>query len=130
MKTIADLDGVEFLRRCCKIKNKAAELVSKAGLAEIRKRIPTITADMTDAAKKELYREQAYKNINAMLDELLDTHAEETYELLMLLCVAEDGEEEPSGIELLGVAVEILSSKKVLDFLLSFAKLAQTTTSA
>lgn len=129
MKTIASLSGVDFLRRCNQIRHKAADLINRTGILEIRKHMPTIDDNANSDERKEAYRKQSLKNISDMLDALLDTHPEETYELLKLLCVFDDGEGEPNGIDILSVAFEIISSKKVLDFLSLMGRLGQPTIS-
>ena len=57
-----------------------------------------------------------------MLDNLLETHPEETYECIMALCVRDEGEPEPDGIELVMAAFSLISDKRVLDFLLQLGK--------
>ena len=126
MKTIAALNGVDFLRRCNDIRHKAAELVDATHLLDIRKNMPEMTGSETPEEIKAKQHAQAKKNIDEMLDMLLDKHPEETYALLKLLCVPDEGEGEPDGFDLLSAAFEILGSQKVLDFLLSMARLGQT----
>lgn len=126
MKTIAALNGVDFLRRCNDIRHKAAELVDATHLLDIRKNMPEMTGTETPEEIKAKQHAQAKKNIDEMLDMLLDKHPEETYALLKLLCVPDEGEGEPDGFDLLSAAFEILGSQKVLDFLLSMARLGQT----
>ena len=65
---------------------------------------------------------QVKKNISDMLDNLLETHPEETYKCIMALCVRDEGEPEPDGIELMMAALSLISDKRVLDFLLQLGK--------
>ena len=53
---------------------------------------------------------------------LLEKHPEETYECIMALCVRDEGEPEPDGIELLMAAFNLVSDQRVLDFLLQLGK--------
>ena len=98
-------------------------------LLDIRKNMPEMTGSETPEEIKAKQHAQAKKNIDEMLDMLLDKHPEETYALLKLLCVPDEGEGEPDGFDLLSAAFEILGSQKVLDFLLSMARLGQTSIS-
>ena len=125
MKTIANMQGAEFLRQCNKIRHAAADLMQDTQILEIRKRMPTFTGKENPELRKVMIEKQSKQNISDMLDELLDTHAEETYNVLKLMCVTEEGEE-PTGLDMAMAGLEIVTSPKVMDFLSSLARLAQS----
>ena len=125
MKTIATLTGVEFLKQCNKIRHRAAELLHTTAVLDIRKNLPAFTGEETTEERKTMLDKQGKENINAMLDRLLDEYPEETYELLKLLCVPEDGEN-ITGLDLVITGMEVITTPKVLNFLLSLTKLANT----
>lgn len=127
MKTIANMQGAEFLRQCNKIRHAAADLMQDTQILEIRKRMPAFTGKENPELRKVMIEKQSKKNISDMLDALLDTHAEETYNVLKLMCVTEEGEE-PTGLDMAMAGLEIVTSPKVMDFLSSLARLAQTDT--
>ena len=127
MKTIANMQGAEFLRQCNKIRHAAADLMQDTQVLEIRKRMPAFTGKENPELRKVMIGKQSKKNISDMLDALLDTHAEETYNVLKLMCVLEPGEE-PTGLDMAMAGLEIVTSPKVMDFLSSLARLAQTDT--
>lgn len=122
MKTIANLNGVEFLRAINKARHAVEKLLSVTGVLKIRKNVPNFTGNETPEEKAEMEREQVKKNLNDMLDSLLETHPEETYECIMALCVREEGEPEPDGIEILMAAFSLIGDKRVLDFLSQLGK--------
>ena len=122
MKTIANLNGVEFLRAINRARHAVEKLLSVTGVLKIRKNIPKFTGNETPEEKIKMERAQVKKNLNDMLDSLLETHPEETYECIMALCVREEGEPEPDGIELIMAAFSLIGDKRVLDFLSQLGK--------
>ena len=122
MRTIANLTGPEFLRAINRTRHAVEKLMAETGVLKIRKHMPQFTGNETPEERKELERAQAKKNISDMLDSLLETHPEATYECLMALCVRDEGEPEPDGIELMMAAFSLISDKRVLDFLLQLGK--------
>ena len=122
MKTIANLNGVEFLRAINRTRHAVGELMSVTGVLEIWKKRPEFTGNETAEEKHSMERSQIKKNLDSMLDNLLEKHPEETYKCIMALCVLEDGEPEPDGIELAMAAFSLVSDKRVLDFLLQLGR--------
>jgi hypothetical protein len=122
MRTIANLNGPEFLRAINRTRHAVEKLLSVTGVLKIRKNIPKFTGNETPEERRELERAQVKQNLNDMLDNLLETHPEETYECIMALCVRDEGEPEPDGIELVMAAFSLISDKRVLDFLLQLGK--------
>ena len=122
MKTIANLTGVEFLRAINRSRHAVGKLLAVTGVMKIRKNVPNFTGNETAEEKAEMERAQVKKNLNDMLDSLLETHPEETYECILALCVREEGEPEPDGIELIMAAFSLIGDKRVLDFLVQLGK--------
>ena len=122
MKTIANLNGVEFLRAINRTRHAVEKLLSVTGVLKIRKNVPNFTGNETPEEKAEMERAQVKKNLNDMLDSLLETHPEKTYECILALCVLDEGEPEPDGIELLMAAFSLIGDKRVLDFLSQLGK--------
>ena len=122
MRTIANLTGPEFLRAINRTRHAVEKLMNETGVLKIRKNAPQFTGKETPEEKQELERAQAKKNLNDMLDSLLETNPEATYECIMALCVLDEGESEPDGIELVMAAFSLISDKRVLDFLLQLGK--------
>lgn len=122
MKTIANLTGAEFLRAINRTRHAVEKLLKVTGVMKIRKNVPTFTGNETAEERAEMERAQVKKNLNDMLDALLETHPEETYECILALCVREEGEPEPDGIELIMAAFSLIGDKRVLDFLVQLGK--------
>ncbi len=122
MKTIANLTGAEFLRAINRTRHAVEKLLAVTGVMKIRKNVPHFTGNETAEEKAEMERAQIKKNLNDMLDSLLETHPEETYECILALCVREEGEPEPDGIELIMAAFSLIGDKRVLDFLIQLGK--------
>ena len=122
MKTIANLSGVEFLRAINRTRHAVEKLMKTTDVLAIWKKNPTFKGDETNEEMHEIQRNQIKSNLNDILDSLLEKHPEETYECIMALCVRDEGEPEPDGIELIMAAFNLLSDKRVLDFLLQLGK--------
>ena len=122
MRTIANLNGVEFLRAINRTRHAVEKLMKVTDVLNIWKKNPTFTGKETPEEMHEIQREQIKKNLNDILDTLLEKHPEETFECIMALCVRDEGEPEPDGIELVMAAFNLISDKRVLDFLLQLGK--------
>lgn len=122
MRTIASLNGAEFLRAINRTRYAVEKLLNVTGVMKIRKNIPAFTGNETAEERAEMERAQVKKNLNDMLDALLETYPEETYECIMALCVLDEGEPEPDGIELIMAAFSLIGDKRVLDFLSALGK--------
>ena len=122
MRTIANLNGVEFLRAINRTRHAVEKLMKVTDVLNIWKKNPVFKGDETTEQRHEMARDQVKKNLNDILDSLLEKHPEETYECIMALCVRDEGEPEPDGIELVMAAFNLISDKRVLDFLLQLGK--------
>ena len=122
MRTIANLSGVEFLRAINRTRHAVEKLMKVTDVLNIWKKNPAFTGEETPEERHEMAREQVKKNLNDVLDTLLEKHPEETYECIMALCVRDEGEPEPDGIELVMAAFSLIADKRVLDFLLQLGK--------
>ena len=122
MRTIANLNGVEFLRAINRTRHAVEKLMKVTDVLTIWKKNPTFTGKETAEEKHEIQRNQLKQNLNNMLDVLLDKHAEVTYECIMAMCVRDEGEPEPDGIELVMAAFNLIADKRILDFLLQLGK--------
>ena len=122
MKTIANLNGVEFLRAINRTRHAVEKLMKVTDVLGIWKKMPTFTGEETEEEKHKMARAQIKKNLNDILDALLENHPEETFECIMALCVRDEGEPEPDGIELVMAAFNLISDQRVMDFLLQLGK--------
>ena len=123
MKTIASLDGIEFLRAINRTRHAVEKLMTVTDVLSIWKKNPEFKGNETREERHEMARNQIKKNLNDILDTLLEKHPEETYACIMAMCVRDEGEPEPDGIELVMAAFNLISDKRVMDFLLQLGKL-------
>lgn len=122
MKTITELTGGDFLRHCNKIRHQVSDIIKETGVLEIRKRQPEFTGKETEKEKAEMINQQAKKNIDAMIDCLLDEHAEKTIELLNLLVIREkDDPKEIPDFDLIAIGLDLIGNQKVMNFFISAA---------
>lgn len=129
MKTLANCTPVEFLRQTNKIRHAAADLMQSSGVIEIRKHMPQFTGNESPAEHKELMNAQAKKNMDEILDALLETNAEKTAALFAMMCFMEPDEiENITAMDFIAPAMELLNNQAVIDFLQSLARLAQMNT--
>ena len=128
MKTIANLNGVEFLRAINRTRHAAEKLMKVTDVLTIWKKNPAFEGDETPEQRHEMAREQIKKNLNDSLDTLLEKHPEETFECIMALCVRDEGEPEPDGIELVMAAFDLIADERVLTFLFKLGKSGLITT--
>ena len=122
MRTIANLNGVEFLRAINRTRHAVEKLVKVTDVLNIWKKNPTFNGDETEEEKIKIQKNQIKKNLNDILDSLLENHPEETYECIMAMCVRDEGEPEPDGVELVMAAFSLIADKRVMDFLLQLGK--------
>ncbi len=129
MKTLANCNPVEFLKQTNKIRHAVSHLLQDSGVMEIRKHLPKLTGEESPQEKKEKEREQSRKNMNDILDALMEKDAEKTASVLGLMCFMNEKDmEKAKGVDFLVPAMELLTSKPVLDFLSLYTKWDQTNT--
>ena len=122
MRTIANLNGIEFLRAVNRTRHAVEKLMTVTDVLTIWRKNPTFTGKETPEEKMAMQKNQIKQNLNDMLDALLEEHPEETYACIMAMCVSDEGEPEPDGIEMVMAAFNLISDKRVLDFLFSLGK--------
>lgn len=120
IKTIANCSLADFLRQTNKIRKEISVFLKETKILDIRKMMPDVSDCKTDDEKRIRFQEQSKENISKMLDSMLEENTEATVRILGLLCFKEGDEvEELNPADVIGVVLEILSSKRVLDFFTS-----------
>lgn len=123
MKTLANCSLAEFLRQTNKIRKEVSVFLDQTKILDIRKVLPDLKECKTEEEKREKIQKQSKENISNMLDAMLEENADATVRLLGLLCFKEGEElEELNPVDVIGVVLEILSSKRVLDFFTSLMR--------
>lgn len=136
MKNLANCTPREFLAQTFKIKKSVKEWLDVNDIMTIRKRKPELvnTKGLSDDEYEKALQEnklriqaQSRKNVNDILDKMLDKNAEKTLELLALCCFVEpedvDNHTMSEYLECLG---ELISDRGVISFFTSLAQLEQT----
>lgn len=127
MKNLANCTPREFLAQTVKIKKAASAWLTATDIANIRKRSPDITDDMSNEDRKAAWKEQADSNLSLMFDELAEKHPEETLTLMALMCFVEPEhvDDHPMS-EYLHSLSEMMGSEAVLGFFISLVKLGRS----
>lgn len=139
MKTLANCTPLEFLKQTAKLRKAAAKWLHDTNIINIRKRVPFFTKVPVDAtpeqkeeivkANKKLADEQAFKNINDILDAVLEVYPEETLEILALCCFVEPEKVNDHPMSFyLSAFTEIINDECVMGFFTSLMQWAQIDT--
>ena len=136
MKNLANCTPREFLAQTFKIKKSVKEWLDATDIMNIRKNKPELvnTVGLPDDEREKALLEnklriqaKSRKNVNDILDRMLDKNSEKTLEVLALCCFIEpeDVDNHPMSeyLECLG---ELISDKGVISFFTSLAQLEQT----
>lgn len=137
MKNLTNCTPIEFLKQTNRIRHSVEKWLKVTDIMNIKNSLPNfveINDDMSEEERKEkadinkeLVREQNKKKLSLILDKCLDEHAEETLELMALMCFVEPEHiNEHSAMEYLKEVTEMISNKDVLDFFSSLIRLGQT----
>lgn len=133
-KNLANCKPSEFLRQTYRIKKSVEKWLTDTDILNIRKNLPELTPlskDMSDDERKAAFaenkrksEEQIKKNMMAILDAIMDTHADETLEILALCCFVDPSAVDDHGIDFyLDNFAEIISNESVISFFSSLAQL-------
>jgi hypothetical protein len=131
MKSLASCTPREFLKQTNRIRKAAAEWLTITKIMEIRKALPTIDKGASEDEQRAAVAQQIRRNASAILDSILDSHPDETAELLGLCCFIEpeDLDNHPMS-EIIGAVGEMLNCQEIIDFFISLARLGNLDISA
>lgn len=137
MKNLANCKPSEFLKQTNKIRKSVEKWLTITDIMNIRKRMPENMPEMNKdmsmeegkvvlEKRQEMMAEQSRRNLNAMLDAMLDEHPDETLEILGLCCFVEPEEIDNHTVsEYLLSINELLSDEAVRDFFTLLMSLVQ-----
>lgn len=123
------------MRQTAKIRRAVSKWLTATDLMAIRQRMPQgmpeVQPDMSKEEKRavldkrqQMMTEQSQKNLEAILDALLDLHPDETIELVGLCCFIEPEElDNYKTTDLLGAIMEMLGDENVINFFTLFMRL-------
>lgn len=140
MKSLVNCNPREFLAQTAKIRKSVANWLTVTDIMAIRERQPENIIDLTKVDKdkvaetleenKKKIQEQAMKNLNAILESMLELHPDETLEILALICFVEPKDiENYKMTDFLGVMAETMNDQSVIDFFISLVRLGNLNTS-
>lgn len=124
MKNLATCKPSEFFVQTMKIRRYVEGWLDSTKILSIRRQLPEITEDMTEADKRKALADQAKKNLWAMFDRIFEECADKTIGLLALLCFIdpEEADDHEMG-EYLESISELISDERVISFFTSLVRL-------
>lgn len=135
-KNLANCTPKEFLVQTNRLRKSAEKWLKATDIMNIRKNIPKLNippeATPEETTKiMEKHREDlskaAKKNFSEILDQILESHPDETLELLALVCFVEPKDVNNYKMtEYLLDITEVLEDEAVLSFFTSLTRLGQT----
>ena len=137
MKTLASCTPTEFLKQATRIKKSVERWLTDTDLMNIRKRLPHTEIASIDSTpeeragveerNREAMNRQMRKNFSAMLEAILETHAEETLELMALCCFVEPKDIDNHKMsEYLEAMTELMNDESVVGFFTSLLRWGRT----
>lgn len=129
MKNLANCKPSEFLKQTNRIRKSVEHWLTVTDIVNIRKTLPKLEEGMTKEQKQEATMAQVKANMSSMFDSMLETHADETLELLALVCFVEPEHVDDYPMsDYLDAVNELMNDKAVIGFFTSLARLGQTIT--
>ncbi len=136
IKTLATCDEVEFLRQTNKIRKAVQKWLTVTDIQNIRKRLPEYEQadkeatqeerDKITEANRKLAREQSMRNLNDILDAVLEEHPEETIEVMKLCCFVDPADKTSRHITFyMDAFAEMLGNEDILNFFQSLMNLGR-----
>lgn len=140
MKTLATCKPTEFLKQTNKARRLAEKWLKDTNFLELRDRKPelkTATKDMTSEERlaiveenRKRVAEQTKRNLQDILDKVLEEYPEETLSLIAVCCFIEPEDVDKHEVgEYLDAIAELIGNPSVLNFFTSLAMLGQINTS-
>lgn len=137
MKTLASCKPSEFFKQTNRIRKSVEKWLTDTDIMNIRKRLPQKEAVPISATQEEIdaindrnqeaMKKQMRKNFSAILDAVMEDHADETMEILALSCFVEPEEVDNYPVsEYLKAFNELISDEDVIGFFTSLVRLGQT----
>lgn len=139
MKNLANCKPSEFLKQTYRIKKSVERWLTDTDIMNIRKNLPEftkVTKEMTEEDRERTFEEnrkkreaRVYENFMKILDAVMDTHADETLEIIALCLFVEPSEFDDHSVSyyLNGIS-ELISDEDVLNFFTSLARLVNANT--
>lgn len=126
LKNLATCKPSEFLSQTNKIRKAVKNWLTLTDIMNIRKRMPELTDDMSDEEKEALVKKQTNENFNAILDSVLEEHADETLEVLALASFVDPKDVDNHTVkEYIRSFTELINDEDIISFFTSLIGLEQ-----
>lgn len=126
LKNLANCTPSEFLTQTNKIRKAVSKWLTLTDIQGIRKRQPVFTEDMTDEEKQAAIKKQTNENFNAILDSVMEEHADETLEVLALASFVDPKDVDKHTVkEYLVSFTELLNDEDIIGFFTSLIDVGQ-----
>lgn len=134
IKTLANCTDIEFLQQTNKIRHAVQNWLTVTDIVNIKNRMAETKAIPKDEEQAqivrenniELVRQQTMKNIDDILDSILEDHPEETLKVLRLCCFVDPDDDSHKITYYLGAFSQMMKNQEVIDFFTSLVNLGQT----
>jgi oligoribonuclease NrnB/cAMP/cGMP phosphodiesterase (DHH superfamily) len=129
MKNLANCKPSEFLKQTAKIRRSVSKWLTVTDIMNIRKRLPELPDDVTKEEKDDAMIDQGMKNMDAILEAVLEDHPDETLEVLALLCFVEPANVDDYPMSLYFDSFnELINNNAVKGFFISLVRLVNQNT--
>ena len=135
IKTLATCTDIEFLRQTNKIRHAVENWLTVTEIKKIREQMPKIKpipegldkkqAELIEKENERHKAEQTKKNLNAILDAILEEHPEETLEIMRLCCFVDPKDDTHRITYYMAAFAEMFANEDVLNFFTSLMNLGQ-----
>lgn len=135
IKTLSTCTDIEFLQQTNKIRHAIKEWLDVTDIMKIYRRAADIEeipvgdeakAEVIREKNKKLIRDQFMKNLDEILDSILEKHPEETLKVLRLCCFVDPDDDSHKVTYYLGAFSQMMGDQNVIDFFTSLINLGQT----
>lgn len=129
LKNLANCTPKEFIVQTNRIRHSVESWLKLTDIPTIRAQHAVINDDMTTEEREAANYEQGKKNLNEILDSVMEKHPDETVELLSMLCFVEKEDiDKYTMTEYLAAFNELIGNKEVVNFFTSLIQLGQMLT--
>lgn len=135
IKTLSTCTDIEFLQQTNKIRHAIKEWLDVTDIMKIYRRTANVEeipvgdeakAEVIREKNKKLIRNQFMKNLDEILDSILEKHPEETLKVLRLCCFVNPDDDSHKVTYYLGAFSQMMGDQNVIDFFTSLINLGQT----
>lgn len=135
IKTLANCNDEDFLRQTNKIRRAVEKWLTITEIKKIRERMPKIKpipegldkkqAELIEKENERHKTQQMKKNLDDILDAVLEEHPKETLEIIKLCCFVDPSDETHKITYYMAAFAEMFANEDVLNFFTSLMNLGK-----